>query len=432
MINIAICGRTNSGKTSLISTIRDKESGIISDSSNTTKQVAKFTHEILDIQFYDFPGFEKTGNVEAFLKLVKEKPSMKECFYTTILSDEYSKRDYDNLQNLKEVDVILFICDSQTVPDASHLSELNLLREVNTNIVGIITKVTNLELNNNNYKLNRKDSWISFLHSNGITDVIDFNSHIDNKLKIIDIMNTVGKYVINTERRKTFLSNVKKLNDKYTDDTKKSSLAFHQLILGLDNLKVDNKGVNISNNTSSLFQYRVKALFDKYLKNLKEIYQISFEDLDDHYNISNYNHDGYLYRNRDKEYGDVGMSIGYFSIATPLAFINPLLGIGLGMAGLFAGRVAGSAIASEKDKNTVTYITVNAELRYQIAKRAVCLYLISSRLGYSKKVEIEHDRKKIDNYDYINVLEEKIGLLDNETIIYKKYEEWFLSAINCF
>jgi len=124
-IVIALAGHTNSGKTTLLRTLTKRPFGEVRDEANTTVEPEPAQFDTLYATIIDCPGFQDAGGTLMAIKH-GELPST--------MSDQIA------LKALQNVDVVLYVASLATVPDDSHLKELDLIKMCCDNNIAILNQ----------------------------------------------------------------------------------------------------------------------------------------------------------------------------------------------------------------------------------------------------------------------------------------------------
>ena len=275
---IAVCGRTNVGKTAFITTLRHKYSGKIRDESSTTTDITDYPHETLSIILSDFPGFEKIAAVESYLNIEKENPGLAINIRDLILKDEISKRDYELIQELKNKDLVFVVCSIENVPEASHMAEINLIKSANPNIIAIISKTGIYEKND------RINTWITFLERMGIKSHIEFDAHFDSKYKIIDLMVFVSNILPEGDKVENLKLSMGIFKNTLEKQHKRIREGFVKVISSIASLELRATLKSELNIQLSNFKLQVSKAFELYIESITSSLGITIDEFN---NITN-------------------------------------------------------------------------------------------------------------------------------------------------
>lgn len=102
-INVAIVGKTNVGKSSLLNALINYDKAIVTDVAGTTRDVvdASIEYKGLKINFYDTAGIRKTSNKIEEIGIEKAKSVLKESDVVLFVFDASKPLDKQDEENLK-------------------------------------------------------------------------------------------------------------------------------------------------------------------------------------------------------------------------------------------------------------------------------------------------------------------------------------------
>lgn len=343
--SIAVCGKANAGKTSFITTLRHEYSGAIKDVHNTTTTVVDYSHGVLEIILSDFPGFEKMSGVEGYLNLEKEDPEYAYKYKNVILGDEFSRREYDLLSEIRKRDIVFIVCSIENSPDASHETEIKLIQQVNPNIIAIISKTGNLE------KKERISTWKFLLERMGITDVIEFDAHFTDDKNIVRLMNYCIKFIKNPEQATCLEKSIEKFDENFRKQYNEIQQSFVNLIKGV---RQANTYTGDEAGQDTYFKERFSAVINKefqsYLQKITTSLGLDLEELKTLSKTININV-SYEEETYDNEGRKIGFAAGLAGgVATLLALGPPgLLAFLLyDIAGAVVGDKIGETIVKKR------------------------------------------------------------------------------------
>jgi len=383
--SIAVCGKANAGKTSFITTLRHEYSGAIKDVHNTTTTVVDYSHNILEIILSDFPGFEKMSGVEGYLNLEKEDPIYAFKYKNIILGDEFSRREYDLLTEIKKRDIVFIVCSIENSPDASHETEIKLIQQVNPNIIAIISKTGNLE------KKDRISTWKILLERMGIEDVIEFDAHFTDDKNIVRLMDHCIKHIKNPEKLNCLEKSIKLFYDNFKNQYNEIQSSFVDLMIGIRRTNTysrDEAGLDsyFKENISS----EINKGFQNYLQKITTSLGLDLEELKTLSKTINVNV-SYEEKKYDKEGRNIGFWTGLVGGVASFA-LGPI-----GWVGFFVGDIAGAIIGDKIGESMVKerkYTTTINDLELtNLAKYSILTYWMASKIGYARQYGSEKGLK---------------------------------------
>ncbi|MDH5480967.1 MAG: GTPase/DUF3482 domain-containing protein, partial [Nitrosomonas sp.] len=137
MLNVAVVGHTNTGKTSLIRTmLRSTEFGVIEDASGTTRHVEQATISADDkpvLNLYDTPGLEDSGALFLHIKKLNAKSQsltpvkVLEKFVADISMNDPLEQEAKVIRQVLRSDVLLYIIDVREPFLEKYRIELDIL-----------------------------------------------------------------------------------------------------------------------------------------------------------------------------------------------------------------------------------------------------------------------------------------------------------------
>lgn len=113
-INIALVGRPNVGKSSLLNTLLGEQKAIVTDISGTTRDIVEGSviYKNILFNFIDTAGIRQTNDIVEQLGVEKSKTLLKEADITVLVlnnNEEWQKEDSDLLESLSSKSSVLFI-----------------------------------------------------------------------------------------------------------------------------------------------------------------------------------------------------------------------------------------------------------------------------------------------------------------------------------
>lgn len=423
-VSIAVCGRTNTGKTSFISTLRHEYSGEMKNEGNTTKKTFVFDHKTLNITISDMPGFEKMPAVEIFLKLQKTLPDFSEEIKNSILSDYYINRDYEILNDLKKNDIVFLVCSTDTPPDSSYETEIKLLKEINKNIIGIISKTGNVAKNDIIFL------WEDLFRKYEIQNIVRFDAHFDDKNKIVQLMRTCAEYIKPKNKKDTFLSSVEKFKNLIDRQYLIVQDAFVELIQALNNTKIEIKNTNKMNpQVSNALKAKVEKDFELYRVKVAEAIGINLEDLKaaaDKLNVS----ETILKSTYSGTGAVIGSLAGMIAVAAVISVTGPFA-ILLGKLGFWAGMGAGSLVGDSFVSNEKYIAQILPKDIDEFAKVCILIFWVASKFGYARAINEKDSQLKMNFVEFSNEFEQRYMRIKNIESYDDTYlRKWFNSAIS--
>lgn len=204
-INIAIAGRTNTGKTTLIRTLMKASIGEVSDSPNVTKRGEAYYFEGLQATFIDTPGFQYASVIAMYLDALDENSDFQ------MPQKWRDKLDYDRdaMTALDNSNIILYTASLSAVPDDSFSEEISIVKRKCSKVVAIINQYQRQLRASSEVEVgNRVKQWESFFRGQSIDNIVIFDAHWDNPAKINQIYDRILN-VLDTEERSKFTEGLK-------------------------------------------------------------------------------------------------------------------------------------------------------------------------------------------------------------------------------
>lgn len=189
-INIALIGKPNVGKSSLLNLLLDEEKAIVTDIAGTTRDVIEGSISIngIKINFIDTAGIRDTNDIIEKIGVSK------------------------SLEQLKKADLILYVIDNQTILDED---ELEILKPYQEKVIVIFNKT---DLSNHQQKINMKHIYTNINDENSISNLKNL---IIETVQINDI--NVNQDLYLNERQYHLVSQAEhellKLNDNFNNQT---------------------------------------------------------------------------------------------------------------------------------------------------------------------------------------------------------------------
>jgi predicted GTPase len=181
---IAIAGRTNTGKTTLIRTLMKTSIGEVSDSPNVTKRGQAYYFDSLQATFIDTPGFQYASVVVMYLDALAEDPD----FQMPQKWQDKLTYDQDAMTALDNSDAIIYVANLSVVPDDSFNEELTIVRRKCSKVIAVINQYEKqLKASSKPEVENRIKQWKAIFHNHSINHVFTFDAHWDNPIKVNQI-----------------------------------------------------------------------------------------------------------------------------------------------------------------------------------------------------------------------------------------------------
>lgn len=181
-IKIAVAGKTNGGKTTLIRTLIRQPIGDVQDLANVTKQGKLYFYNGLQAIFIDTPGFQYPSIALDYLDGEQLSKRNQEKF----------KYDLDAIHSIKQSDIVLYLANLSVVPDNTHEDEIEVLKKIQPRIIGILNQYhKNFKATSKQQVDNRCQQWTQLLHSQGVSQVIIFDAHWDKRSKQEEIYDAI-------------------------------------------------------------------------------------------------------------------------------------------------------------------------------------------------------------------------------------------------
>ena len=113
-INIAIIGRPNVGKSSLLNTLLEEEKAIVTDISGTTRDIVEgsITYKGIDLNFIDTAGIRETKDIVEKIGVEKSKKVQETADLTILVlnsNEALTKEDEELLKSIENQKSFVFI-----------------------------------------------------------------------------------------------------------------------------------------------------------------------------------------------------------------------------------------------------------------------------------------------------------------------------------
>lgn len=230
LIRIALAGKTNSGKTTMIRTLTRQAVGVIADRANVTQEVNKISSDADDVInrhigiqaiFYDCPGFQMASLSRHFIHNLPELLKL----------DPKAKYDAIAIEAIKEVDVVLYVASLEDVPNDDYVNQIELIKALKKPCIVILNKFGQRvgdELQNEIKE--RAKQWKSKIHEISTFKVIHFDAHWKNPSSTNKLYKTIEN-LIPTERSTLFKAGLQKFYENQQNLRKRIALTIADLII---------------------------------------------------------------------------------------------------------------------------------------------------------------------------------------------------------
>ncbi|MGL4499122.1 MAG: GTPase [Planktothrix sp.] len=209
-INIAVAGHTNTGKTTLIRTLMKMSIGEVADSPNVSPKGKAYYFDGLQANFIDTPGFQYASVLMMYFDALSEYPEFK------IPSTWEPKIVYDRdaVESVEKSDVVIYVGSLSIVPDNSYEQEIAVIQRKEKKIVGVLNQYKKeLQASNQAAVENRIKQWTNFFNSQGIEQVVIFDAHWDNPVKIDKIYDSIVE-ILDDEQKIYFVEGLKRFKER--------------------------------------------------------------------------------------------------------------------------------------------------------------------------------------------------------------------------
>lgn len=223
---IAIAGRTNTGKTTLIRTLMKTSIGEVSDSPNVTKRGQAYYFDSLQATFIDTPGFQYASVVVMYLDALAEDPD----FQMPQKWQDKLTYDQDAMTALDNSDAIIYVANLSVVPDDSFNEELTIVRRKCSKVIAVINQYEKqLKASSKPEVENRIKQWKAIFHNHSINHVFTFDAHWDNPIKVNQIYDGILD-ILDLEQRLRFVEGLKSFKERQADITQEACNMLASLI----------------------------------------------------------------------------------------------------------------------------------------------------------------------------------------------------------
>jgi GTPase Era involved in 16S rRNA processing len=422
-ISIAVAGRTNSGKTTLIRTLTRSPIGIVADKANVTTETSPIYFDSLQANFIDTPGFQNLNIIKFSTDIQKNNPKFE-------MPDEWIEKtslDKKAIDATRKSNACLYVANLCIPPDNSFEQEITFIRETQPRLLVILnqyskykkTKEGNVELVEERIK-----DWKVLCENIGIKKdhIIIFDVHWDNSSKTNLLYQKVLE-VLEENEKEIFKQGLGKFKHRQLEIRRQVYNAFANCLtecqykISVNNKQFKSKGEDIKKEIKNTINAEIRS----FLTQITYIYSISAKhptasDQEIKLEIQEF-------KNVQARLGAaadaaslvsgtitvLGALIGgvieyaYFGGATGGSFA----GIG-GTAGGAMGSLIGSIVSTGvaylyKDEDIVD-IKLESVLIEDIAKRCLAIIWTISNYCYGRQGQIDDDIKawedeKINNLD---------------------------------
>jgi ribosome biogenesis GTPase A len=253
-IKIAVAGKTNGGKTTLIRTLMRQPVGEVKDLANVTKKGALYIYEGLQAIFIDTPGFQYPSIALDYL----------DGEHLSTRNQEKFKYDLDAIESIKQSDIVLYLANLSFVPDETHQDEVEVIKKIQPRIVGILNQYhKNFQGSSKKEVDNRCDQWARLLRSEGVSQVIIFDAHWDKRSKETKIYDAIFNK-LNNDLKNDFITGLNKFRKRQQDIKNEAFITLAKAIKTLQAIE----------QTVSKSDYYDEETQNKYTERIgREIYQ---------------------------------------------------------------------------------------------------------------------------------------------------------------
>lgn len=217
-VNIALSGRTNAGKTTLIRTLMKTSIGEVSDSPNVTKRGQAYYFDSLQATFIDTPGFQYASVIVMYLDALDEDPTfqMPQKWRDKLIYDQ------DAMTALDNSDAIIYVASLSTVPDDSFNEEISIVKRKCSKVISVINQYEKqLKASSKPEVENRIKQWKALFNDHSINHVVIFDAHWDNPTKINQIYDGILN-ILEAEQHLRFVEGLKRFKERQSDITREA------------------------------------------------------------------------------------------------------------------------------------------------------------------------------------------------------------------
>jgi hypothetical protein len=229
-IVIAVAGRSNVGKTSLIRTILKSPIGEVADRADVTLQVSE-NHDSLQATFVDTPGIRHAKSYNLFRAIGGNDPN---ATFT-----EEIKRDVgaDNaaIVAIQKSNVVIYVCDLSVVPDVNFLEELKMVKTIKHEVIGILNQQQKLRKSydgDDTRVSERVKLWRDALTNQKIDKQVLFDCHYDSYLRVSEIYAGVES-LLPVKDKPIFADGVRKFQERERGIRQKSLCYLYSMLQSL-------------------------------------------------------------------------------------------------------------------------------------------------------------------------------------------------------
>ncbi|MDJ0556217.1 MAG: DUF3482 domain-containing protein [Microcoleaceae cyanobacterium MO_207.B10] len=281
LIRIALAGRVNSGKTTMIRTLMRRVVGVVADRPNVTKEVEKVrsdgndphrnSYQGIQAIFYDCPGFQMASLSRHFINKLPELLKL----------DPKAKYDAVAIEAIKEVDVVIYVANLEDVPNDAYVNEIELIKTLEKPCVVLLNKFRQRakEVSKSN-TLERANQWKEKINQISSFPVLKFDAHWKAPLGTEELYKII-KELLPYERRILFEEGLNNFYNSQEDIRRKISLTIVELIstsrqrVSVDEMKDDIGPGDGESALKKKLENMVREALEKYFKTISEIYKLN-------------------------------------------------------------------------------------------------------------------------------------------------------------
>jgi GTPase SAR1 family protein len=217
-VSVAIAGRTNAGKTTLIRTLMKTSIGEVNDSPNVTKKGQAYYFDSLQATFIDTPGFQYASVIVMYLDALDEDPT----FQMPQKWKDKLAYDHDAIAALDNSDAIIYVASLSIVPDDSFNEEISIVKRKCSKVVALINQYEKqLKASSQPEIENRIKQWKALFHNHSIDHVVVFDAHWDNPAKINQVYGGILD-ILEPEKHLRFVEGLKRFKERQSDITRET------------------------------------------------------------------------------------------------------------------------------------------------------------------------------------------------------------------
>lgn len=407
-INVAISGRTNAGKTTLIRTLMKTSIGEVSDSPNVTKRGQAYYFDSLQATFIDTPGFQYASVIVMYLDALDEDPTfqMPQKWRDKLVYDQ------DAMTALDNSDAIIYVASLSTVPDDSFNEEISIVKRKCSKVVALINQYEKqLKASSKPEVENRIKQWKSLFNDHSINHVVVFDAHWDKPTKINQIYDGILN-LLEPEQHSRFVEGLKRFKERQSYITREACDMLASLIKDCEEravvniLKRDFDKDEKKEEAKEQVARRINGALAEFVYCVSDLYKVAAE-----YPSTSKDELLLLMKPKPNFSGRLGWGSGGAAVlGGSAAFISGILGGaimgvltgGVGtipgaMAWAQIGGTAGAALGSlfmfMDDEDTVT-IKINEEQMKILSVKGIAIIWGLSNNGYGRGRELSSEESK--------------------------------------